>query len=256
MPRRRRAIMFWTVGSIGGLPVRRRGLAPIQMKNFSQRIADAARLSITFRFKSGSTELDNRSLEDVGRLASYVKSKPGLADRIMLFGFADTMGNPQDNLALSRERAVQVADALGAQGVSMQPAQIQGFGIIAPSPATLRSRSRKEPPSGSVAAPLIQAPSRAASRNLASSGQADDCSQDRVVAYQFRALCPHYRRLVRKIQEAAFGGGRRRGAHSGKRLFPAERYFGEIPAGNIGVPIRGGEALGRGIQTVSIGGAP
>lgn len=106
--------------------------APIQMKNFSQRIADAARLSITFRFKSGSTELDNRSLEDVGRLASYVKSKPGLADRIMLFGFADTMGNPQDNLTLSRERAVQVADALGAQGVSMQPAQIQGFGIIAP----------------------------------------------------------------------------------------------------------------------------
>ena len=74
----------------------------------------------------------SRSAEDVGRLASYVKSKPGLADRIMLFGFADTMGNPQDNLALSRARAVQVADALGAQGVSMQPAQIQGFGIIAP----------------------------------------------------------------------------------------------------------------------------
>jgi len=106
--------------------------APTQMRNFSQRIADAARLSITFRFNTGSTELDNRSLEDVGRLAAFIKSKPGLADRIMLFGFADTIGNPQDNLRLSRERAEQIADALGTQGISLQPTQIQGFGIIAP----------------------------------------------------------------------------------------------------------------------------
>jgi phosphate transport system substrate-binding protein len=102
------------------------------MQSFSQRIAKAVRLSITFRFKTGSTELDNRSLEDVRRLAEYINSVPGMAERIMLFGFADAKGNFQQNLYLSRERALQVADALGAQGVSLPRGQVQGFGIIAP----------------------------------------------------------------------------------------------------------------------------
>jgi len=106
--------------------------APALMLSFSQRIANAARLSVTFRFKTGSTELDNRSLEDVNRLAAYIRANPGFADRTMLFGFADNVGNFESNRILSRERAVQVADALGAQGIRIPQAQIQGFSAIAP----------------------------------------------------------------------------------------------------------------------------
>jgi phosphate transport system substrate-binding protein len=106
--------------------------SPSLMQRFAQRITNAVRLSITFRFKTGSTELDNRSLEDVGRLAAYIQANPGTAERIMLFGFADPKGNFQRNLELSRERAVQIADALAAQGVSLPRGQVQGFGIIAP----------------------------------------------------------------------------------------------------------------------------
>jgi phosphate transport system substrate-binding protein len=106
--------------------------APRLMQSFSQRIGNAVRLSITFRFKSGSTELDNRSIEDVGRLAAYIRTDPTTAQRIMLFGFADTVGNFDLNLELSRQRALQVADALGAQGVSLPRGQVQGFGVIAP----------------------------------------------------------------------------------------------------------------------------
>lgn len=102
------------------------------MQGFAERIADASRLSVTFRFKTASSDLDNRSLEDVGRLAAFIKNTPGAAQRVMLFGFADPHGNFQRNLELSRERALQVADALGSQGVQIPSAQVQGFGVIAP----------------------------------------------------------------------------------------------------------------------------
>jgi phosphate transport system substrate-binding protein len=116
---------YWRLDSTGTQ-------APQLMQSFSQRIAKALRLSVTYRFKSGSTELDNRALEDVRRLAEYIKANPGMAERIMLFGFADALGSFQRNLELSGERALQVADALGAQGVSLPRGQVQGFGVIAP----------------------------------------------------------------------------------------------------------------------------
>jgi phosphate transport system substrate-binding protein len=105
---------------------------PPIMQTFVEKSARAVRLSITFRFKKGSTELDNRAHEDVKRLAAYISAKPGRESQIMLFGFSDSKGNFQHNLQLSRERALQVADALGALGISLPRSQVEAFSSVAP----------------------------------------------------------------------------------------------------------------------------
>jgi phosphate transport system substrate-binding protein len=102
------------------------------MQSFAEKSGRAVRLSITFRFKKGSTELDSRAHEDVKRLAAYIGTKPGAGSRIMLFGFSDAKGNFQHNLQLSRERALQVADALGTLGIALPRDQIEGFSSVAP----------------------------------------------------------------------------------------------------------------------------
>jgi phosphate transport system substrate-binding protein len=106
--------------------------APRLIKQFSETIDGAQRLSVTFRFNTASTDLDNRAIEDVGRLAAYIKANPEMAQRIMLFGFADPKGSFERNLELSRDRALQVANALSALGIAVQQGQTYGFGVIAP----------------------------------------------------------------------------------------------------------------------------
>jgi phosphate transport system substrate-binding protein len=106
--------------------------APRLIRLFAETISTAQRLSVTFRFDTASSALDARANEDIGRLAAYLKANPGMADRVMLFGFADQRGNFDLNLKLSRDRALQVGLALNAAGVSIPLSQTFGFGIIAP----------------------------------------------------------------------------------------------------------------------------
>jgi outer membrane protein OmpA-like peptidoglycan-associated protein len=92
--------------------------------SFSQRIAKAQRLSITFQFKPTSSGLDNRSLEDVRRLAEHINAEPNSGERIMLFGFSDPRGSFDHNLALSRDRALKIATALKERGVALPDEQV------------------------------------------------------------------------------------------------------------------------------------
>ncbi len=105
---------------------------PKPPQDFALQVAGAARLSITFRFKKNSTELDNRSRLDVGRLVAYIRAHPASAGELRLLGFSDAKGDLQTNIDLSRQRARQVAEALRGQGVAVRQEQIQGFGPIAP----------------------------------------------------------------------------------------------------------------------------
>ena len=103
------------------------------MDSLSDRIADGLRLSVTFRFKMGSADLDNRALDDLRRLTGYIKQHPGIERRLTLFGFADQKtGSEAVNLELSVRRAKQIAAALEAQGTKIPEQQVQGYGIIAP----------------------------------------------------------------------------------------------------------------------------
>ncbi len=83
----------------------------------------AKRLSINFRFKSGSLELDNKALIDIGRLA---EKKELTNAEIYLVGFADSQGDTNSNKELSRKRAEAVK--LELQSVGLKVTQIFGLG--------------------------------------------------------------------------------------------------------------------------------
>lgn len=84
---------------------------------------DARRLSVTFRFETGSAELDARARDDAFRLAEYLSDNGYRPDDVMLLGFADARGDYAQNLRLSRDRANEVARALaggpGLRGIGV-----------------------------------------------------------------------------------------------------------------------------------------
>lgn len=88
------------------------------VQNYLKQTKGATRLSLDLRFKSGSTELDTRAQQDVQRLAEFMSRVENKGKHVLLLGFADNIGDPTQNLILSRTRAKQVADQLYRKGVA------------------------------------------------------------------------------------------------------------------------------------------
>jgi phosphate transport system substrate-binding protein len=93
-------------------------------KRYLSATLGARRLSINFRFRTGSTELDSRALRDIDRLLLFLR--PYANPRVALFGFSDSSGDPSENVELSRIRAHVVSEELGPRGI--HAAAIEGFG--------------------------------------------------------------------------------------------------------------------------------
>jgi len=93
-------------------------------------IAGAERLSVNFRFNTGSNQLDNRALADLDRVTEYLISTSTKPSRLVFIGFADNVGDPSSNEILSKERANAVAAALKTRGIT--PGRITGFGAENP----------------------------------------------------------------------------------------------------------------------------
>jgi len=71
----------------------------------SDQLADATRLSMTFRFATNTSALDSKALRDLDRLVNYM-SRPENASREFIFvGFADSFGEYNYNRGLSQNRA-------------------------------------------------------------------------------------------------------------------------------------------------------
>lgn len=83
----------------------------------------AEQLGTSFRFRTGSAELDTRATQDLRRVLDRMERTPDKT--IVLAGFADSMGAYAGNCALSRSRAESVASALRTLGLS----QIQTLGF-------------------------------------------------------------------------------------------------------------------------------
>lgn len=73
------------------------------------------RLSLDFRFRKGSAELDSRGLRDLDRLLAFLRDQNG--SRLVLVGFSDARGSIGQNLKLSLERAKKIAAELRERGV-------------------------------------------------------------------------------------------------------------------------------------------
>jgi phosphate transport system substrate-binding protein len=87
---------------------------------------EANRLSLDFRFASGQTDLDNKARVDLDRVVSLIADLKIPADKIMLFGFSDSIGSPTINQELSLSRARSVEDQFAQRG--MKPAIVRGYG--------------------------------------------------------------------------------------------------------------------------------
>ena len=80
-------------------------------------VADARRLSTTFRFVTSSARLDARAVRDAERLAGWLRERDLDASDVRLVGYADSRGGYPRNCALSRQRAGSVAEALAGEGL-------------------------------------------------------------------------------------------------------------------------------------------
>jgi phosphate transport system substrate-binding protein len=103
---------------------------------------DANRLSLDFRFQSGQTDLDNKAKVDLDRVVSLIADLSIPQDKIMLFGFSDSIGSPTANQALSLSRAKAIAEQFALRGLN--PAIIRGYGsgLAVASDDTDEGRSR------------------------------------------------------------------------------------------------------------------
>jgi phosphate transport system substrate-binding protein len=102
------------------------------------------RLSTTFRFRTGSSTLDERGLIDMQRLIRYLEAQPE-GTGVMLVGFTDDVGAFDSNRALSSKRAAEVADILReAAGEQLSGIKVAaaGFGEVAPSACNSTEKGR------------------------------------------------------------------------------------------------------------------
>lgn len=108
-----------------------------QLQNLSADLFTASRSSLTFRFDSGSSSLDDRSLGEVTRLAHMLQSGALEGKEVMLMGFTDSVGRAEQNLSLSAARASKVRAALLAQleqdaGTFARQVVSKGYGELSP----------------------------------------------------------------------------------------------------------------------------
>ena len=115
------------------------------MREMLSQMVDYDRLSTTFRFRTGSQNLDERGLLNMQRLADYLETQEE-GTKVMFVGFTDDVGAFDSNRSLSQSRAEQVRAELSSlagdrlAGIEMATA---GYGEIAPSACNTSENERQ-----------------------------------------------------------------------------------------------------------------
>ncbi len=114
------------------------------MREMLASMLDNDRLSTTFRFRTGSSRMDEKARIDMARLIDFLEGAPEGAT-VTLVGFTDDVGAFEANRRLSQGRASQVGEEirLAANG-RLDHLQInaEGYGEIAPSACNASDRGR------------------------------------------------------------------------------------------------------------------
>ena len=96
--------------------------------DYARAVAHAKRMAVDFRFDTARASLDSRGERDVNRLTATLRARH--QTHVLLFGFSDGIGAASANVALSTQRARQVAAALTLEGIVVDNAV--GFGAALP----------------------------------------------------------------------------------------------------------------------------
>ena len=121
---------------------RKRGVSSDGGGQYDRLISGAARLPLDFRFRTGSSSLDNKALDDLGRVSSFVGSSQYGGQGILLLGFADSSGSLQANNELSKSRANVVAEEFRARGIKV--AEVVGLGPERPVASNATAEGREK----------------------------------------------------------------------------------------------------------------
>ena len=84
------------------------------------------RLSLSFRFRSGKTELDAKAIRDLDRVVRLLAKPENRRKQVRLLGFSDQSGNRSSNLKLSEDRAREILAQLSLRGVSVRDVLAMG----------------------------------------------------------------------------------------------------------------------------------
>src|SRR5262249_11518622 len=94
------------VGEIGFVPRSLRAEVsaspPDAPPAYAQLVSGATRLSVNFRFKRGSAEVDTKGLRDLDRLTQFLASPMSRGRHVVLAGFADAEGAKHVNVELAK----------------------------------------------------------------------------------------------------------------------------------------------------------
>jgi glucose/mannose transport system substrate-binding protein len=93
---------------------------------FVKEVSGAGKLSLTFHFRAGGTQLDDKALGDLDSLVELLANPTYQQRRLLIFGFSDSGGDASRNLALSKDRAKAVAQQLQMRGIT--PLLVNGYG--------------------------------------------------------------------------------------------------------------------------------
>ncbi|MCG6577463.1 hypothetical protein EGM97_22485 [Pseudomonas sp. AF32] len=100
----------------------------------------AQRLSVNFRFEEGSSNLDSKAHQDLGRVLAYIKQHGKTDRRVTLVGFGDAKDDPARADLLSKLRAMAVRRELVKYGVTLR--EVRGFGALMPVAANSEDEGR------------------------------------------------------------------------------------------------------------------
>ncbi|MHA1527746.1 MAG: substrate-binding domain-containing protein [Alphaproteobacteria bacterium] len=99
-------------------------------------LKDAGRLSLTFRFTAGSSNLEIRSQSEAERFARLLAAGAHAGKDIILVGFTDSVGDFKVNRGLAARRAQSVLDTLKASvpegALDAVPILVQSYGELTP----------------------------------------------------------------------------------------------------------------------------
>ena len=101
------------------------------LRDFGREVLRAERLSTTFRFATGSSQLDNKARADARLLVELLERPEYRGAEVLLVGFTDGIGASDVNKVLSQRRADQVLSEIaqvGSENVDLSRFATYGFG--------------------------------------------------------------------------------------------------------------------------------